>query len=134
MIFLLLATAMAGHYPVPDEAKIHKHYFEGSKFHNEYNITCHLDDRLQFWWNHKTKKRRHEEGTWFIANNTDKMKLYMEYQDTKQTDERGLRGDAYESLNKRALMDSIDLIAELDKDNHLELRHEDDDNFEKKPY
>ena len=34
----------------------------------------------------------------------------MEYQDSKETFFKGMQGEEYESLNKKALMDSIELI------------------------
>lgn len=80
--FFLFATALAGYYPVPKDAKIHKFLYKGTTFESEYNITCNRDDRLQFWWTHNTKKKRSEEGMWFIADNNDKMKVYMEYSDS----------------------------------------------------
>jgi hypothetical protein len=91
MIFiLLLASAFAGYYSVPEDAKIHKFLFEGTQFEPVYNITCNRDDRLQFWFVHNSKRKRSEEGMWFIADNNDKMKVYMEYADSHQTDDRGL--------------------------------------------
>ena len=104
--------AAAGYYPVPKDAKVHKFLYEGTKFEDEYNITCNIDDRLQFWWIHNTKKWRSEEGMWFIAENTDDQWIYMEYSDAHQADTRGLAGDTYEQMNRRALMDSYDLIHE----------------------
>lgn len=134
LILLLLSMAYAGYYPVPRDAKIHKFLYEGTNFETSYNITCHRDDRLQFWWVHNTKKRRSEEGMWFIADNNDKMKVYMEYSDSHQADERGLRGNTYEEMNKRALMDHHDLIHEMSHDNHEEMKNEEDPEAPKKPF
>lgn len=128
----LVAVALAGHYSVPEDAKIHKFMFDGHKFDPVYNITCNRDDRLQFWWNYPTKRRRSEEGTWFIVENFDKMKIYMEFSDGRQTDDKGLTGDIYELLNKRALMDSMDLINDMDGDNHQEMRSEENPDSDKK--
>lgn len=71
---------------------------------------------------------------WFIADNNDKMKVYMEYSDAHQASDRGLRGDTYEQMNKRALMDHHDLIHEMSHDDHEELKNEEDPEVEKKPF
>lgn len=71
---------------------------------------------------------------WFIADNNDKMKVYMEYSDSHQAADRGLYGDTYEKINRRALMDSHDLIHEMEHDNFEEMRSEEDPNTDKKPF
>lgn len=43
-------------------------------------------------------------------------------------------GDTYEKINRRALMDSHDLIHEMEHDNFEEMRSEEDPNIDKKPF
>mmetsp|Transcript_12757 Transcript_12757/g.14558 ORF Transcript_12757/g.14558 Transcript_12757/m.14558 type:complete len:161 (-) Transcript_12757:294-776(-) len=99
-----------GHYSMPLNATVHKFYFEDADFDDILELECNRDDRIQLWFNTKTKKNEAEDFQWFIANNTHKDIVYMEYQDSKETNYRGMQGEEYETINKRALMDSIELI------------------------
>lgn len=71
---------------------------------------------------------------WFIAENNDKMKVYMEYSDSHQADDKELWGDTYEQMNKWALMDHHDLVHEMSHDNHEEMKNEEDPESPKKPF
>ena len=99
---------MAGHYPMPKDAKVHQILIQEGKHEEVYNITCEQDDRIQLWFHHKTKPRKSDEGIWYMALNEEKMKIYQEFMDNQQTDKKGLKGDAYKLLDRSKSMTSQD--------------------------
>ena len=92
--------ALAGHYPVPKDAKIHQYYFEDAEFEKHHNITCNRDDRIQFWFGTQTGKSRSNDKLWFIVHNEDRMKIYMEYTDQKETSQRGIESAEAQHIHK----------------------------------
>ena len=107
---ILLSIAYCGHYSVPLESTIHRFYFEDIDFDEVLELECNRDDRIQLWFNAKTSKSIAEDLNWYITNNTHKDIVYMEYQDSKDTLHKGMKGEEFETINKRALMDSIEMI------------------------
>ena len=105
---MVIAFAACGHYAVPTNATIHRFYFEDTNFDDFLDVECARDDRIQLWFNFRNKKSDGTDTTWYIANNTHKDIVYMEYQDTKETHYKGMKGEEYEAVNKKALMDSIE--------------------------
>ena len=108
LILLAIPCIYCGHYPVPLNATIHRFYFEDTHFDEDLVLECNRDDRIQLWFNIPTKKSMVDDMQWYITNNTHKDIVYMEYQESKETEYRGMKGEEYESLDKKALMDSIE--------------------------
>ena len=81
---LVIALGYWGHYPVPEDATIHRFYFEDTDFDDALELEC------------TTYK-------FYITNNTHKDIVYMEYQDSKETNYQGMKGEEYDSINKLLL-------------------------------
>lgn len=133
----ILAVAHCGHYPVPEDATIHRFYFEDIDFDELLELECNRDDRIQLWFNSKAGKSIAEDLHWYITNNTHKDIVYMEYQDHRDTFHKGMKGEEYETMNKRALMDAIEHI-KYNREGHddfnmLHKRKMYEENVERKP-